>query len=77
LATGAELNRQAIRARLDLVAHEHDLPAAEISKAKSSERALVDFAYRHDLSFDWLILGDLRGRLRMAKWAAAGARAGG
>jgi hypothetical protein len=65
-------DRKAINNRLDLVAYERGLPPAEINKAKSSERALVDFAYRQNLSFDWLISGDLRGRLRMARWAHAG-----
>jgi hypothetical protein len=59
---------RAIHHRLDLIAHERGLPPAEIRKAKSSEQDLIDFAYSQNLSFDWLILGDLRGRLRMAKW---------
>jgi hypothetical protein len=66
------LDRKAIHVRVDLVAHERGLPRSEILKAKSSDDALLNFALRHDLSIDWLILGDLRGLLRMVRWSASG-----
>jgi hypothetical protein len=53
--------------RLDLIAHERGLAPSEIADARRSENSLVRFAYRYKLSFDWLILGDLRGRLSMAR----------
>lgn len=62
------MDRQAIRARVDLIAHERGLLQSEIKKAKTcGDDALLDFARCHGLSIDWLILGDLRGRLRMAR----------
>jgi hypothetical protein len=67
-APPACMSREAINARIELVAFERGLSRTEISAAKSSYRALVDFADRYDLSVDWLVCGDLGGRLRMAHW---------
>lgn len=62
------INRKALRARLDLVAAEYALPAGEVEKAKTNDDALIDLAQRHNLSLDWLVCGDLRDRLRQARW---------
>jgi hypothetical protein len=61
------LDRKAINARLDLIAYERGLAPSEVEAAKRSEEELVSFALRHGLSIDWLVEGDLRGRLRMAR----------
>jgi hypothetical protein len=61
------LDRKAINARLDLIAYERGLAPSEVEAAKRSEEELVWFALRHGLSIDWLVEGDLRGRLRMAR----------
>jgi hypothetical protein len=53
-------HKSAIAARIDLVASERGLPDSEVRAAKQRDDALIDFAYRQDLSFDWLILGDNR-----------------
>jgi hypothetical protein len=37
-----------------------------------SDDAILDFAFRHGLSVDWLVRGDLCGRLRMAKMEGRG-----
>jgi hypothetical protein len=37
------MNRKAIFARIDLVAHDRGLPRSEIKKAKSNEEAMFDF----------------------------------
>lgn len=66
------MDHKAIHARIDLVAHERSLPPAEVKKAKSSEAALLEFAGRHALSIDWLVLGDLRGLLRMRRQGVPG-----
>jgi hypothetical protein len=45
------LDRAAIFARLDLIAHERGLAPSEFADAKRSENSLVRFAYRHKLSY--------------------------
>ena len=56
----------AIRRRILWVAHERKLPPSEIERAiRGKDAYLVQFIERHNLSFDWLLLGDLKGLLRM------------
>ncbi len=63
--------RRTLLARLELIAFECRLPADEVKAARKSGKALVDFALRHNLSLDWLILGDLHGLLRQTRWRSA------
>jgi hypothetical protein len=39
---------------------------AEIPQRLSDE-AMLSFCYDHGASFDWIILGDVKGRLRQAR----------
>lgn len=59
--TGRRRRQQAINPRLGLVAFERCISAQEVAEATFSEEGLLNFACRHQLSLDWLILGDLRG----------------
>ena len=61
----SRIDREAIRARMVLLAHEHNLD--EIVPAQLSNDAILDFCFRHGVSIDWLVLGDLHGRQRMAR----------
>ena len=62
------MNPAAIRARIRLVAHERGLPPDEVKQAIGlRDRPLIEFIRRHRLSFDWVLAGDLRGRLRQAR----------
>jgi hypothetical protein len=58
--------KRAIAARIDLVAAERGLDDSEIGLVKECDDALIDFAIHHNLNLDWLIYGDLRGRVSMA-----------
>jgi hypothetical protein len=58
--------KRSIAARIDLVAAERGFDASEIEPAKKRDDELIDFAVRHSLSIDWLLYGDLRGRMNMA-----------
>jgi hypothetical protein len=63
--------RRTLLARLELIAFECSLPADEVKAARKSGKALADFALRHSLSLDWLILGSLHGLLRQVRWRSA------
>jgi hypothetical protein len=63
------IDREAIAARVRLIAHERGLPAAETLSAHKSDGGILQFCERHGVSIDWLVCGDLRGRLRMARHA--------
>lgn len=60
-------NLKAIKARIDLVAVERGIPESQVQRAKLSAVAAIDFALDNNLSIDWLLYGDLRGRLRQAQ----------
>jgi hypothetical protein len=62
--TEDDLDWWAIFDRIDLVTAERGLPSSEAQKARSSERGLHEFVLSHRLSYDWLILGDIRGLLQ-------------
>ena len=55
-----DLDWPAIQARLAIVAEEFDLPQAEFQRAMDEPdgAGLVDFAGRHNLSLDWIVIGD-------------------
>jgi hypothetical protein len=56
-----------IRQRIRLIANERNLSNDQIAKAITcKDDELLQFAKDHKLSLDWLICGDLEGRLRMA-----------
>lgn len=58
----------AIRARLTLLSIERPLISRkEIYKATKNDKALLSFAQCHNVSLDWLICGDLKGLLQMAR----------
>jgi hypothetical protein len=58
-----------MRDRIRLIAAERGLPESEIrpviSRLKHYE--VVKFVQRHRISYDWLLCGCLKGRLRMAR----------
>lgn len=59
---------RAIRARLTLLSHERPtIEIKEVRKATKNDEALLSFARRHAVRLDWLICGDLRGLLWMAR----------
>jgi hypothetical protein len=73
-AARAELNRQ-MRDRIRLLAAERGLPESEIKPVISRLRheEVMKFVRRHRVSYDWLLCGCLKGRLRMARgsrWSA-------
>ena len=56
----------ALRARIRLIAHERNLPKDEIKKVIGlKQHQLVLFVQRHQLSWEWLLEGDLRGLRKM------------
>jgi hypothetical protein len=69
-AAGAS-SKAAIRQRIALIAAERKLDPSEIKSLMKGRWLpsydLCQFAKRHRLSFDWLLGGDLKGRLRMAR----------
>jgi hypothetical protein len=56
-----------IRRRLQVIAQERRLSPSEISKAIRSDASLSAFCTAHNLSFDWVFYGDLKGLLRTAQ----------
>jgi hypothetical protein len=62
-------SKRAIRIRIKMIAHERGLSDVEVSRAMNCcTSAVVEFADKHNLSLDWLILGDLKGLLRTVRW---------
>jgi hypothetical protein len=58
----------AIRTRIRLVAHERRLAPQETKKALGLKHFdLMCFAEKYGLGYDWLLTGDLRGLLTMAR----------
>jgi hypothetical protein len=61
----------AVRRRIALIAAERKLDPSEINALMKGRWLptfdLCQFAKKHRLSFDWLLGGDLKGRLRMAQ----------
>lgn len=63
--------REATRARLRLVAYERQINPAELAPALSlRDKPLIAFIRRHGLSFDWVLLGDLKGLQRQVRQCA-------
>jgi hypothetical protein len=62
-----------IRQRIWLIANERNLSNDQIAGAITcKDNDLLQFAEDHKLSLDWLICGDLEGRLRMARGQIGG-----
>lgn len=77
-AAGARLEHDgcssadAVRRRILWLAHERNLPPCEIAKALTGKDCdVVEFIERHNLSYDWLLCGDLKGMLRQPVKSAA------
>jgi hypothetical protein len=62
--------RHQVRSRIRLLAAERDLPESEVKPVISrlADDEIIEFAQRHRVSYDWLLCGCLKGRLRMARW---------
>jgi hypothetical protein len=57
---------EAVRRRILWLAHERKLPPADIAKAMTCKlHHLADFIKRHEISYDWLLFGDLKGLQRV------------
>ena len=61
-----------VHCRFDLIAQERAIPLSEIRGACRTEGALHAFIRRHLLSYDWVLLGDVRGLHRQERWRRAG-----
>jgi hypothetical protein len=59
--SGADKN---VRRRLQVIAQERGLSVSEVSKAIRSNPSLMAFCTAHNLSFDWVFYGDLKGLFR-------------
>jgi hypothetical protein len=70
---GAE-SLPAMQRRVLALAEERKLQPADFAKLmykRVSTQAVIDFCEKHNVSCDWLLAGDLQGRLRMAQEAKA------
>ena len=56
-----------IRQRVELIARERGIGQAEIEAALRGGQRLINFASEHNLSIDWLVLGDPEGLLRQTR----------
>jgi hypothetical protein len=66
----------AVHSRMRLYLHERKATEAEIAgwlKGKLTTSRIHDFAKKYPVSYDWLLTGDLKGLLRMAKGFPHGA----
>jgi hypothetical protein len=64
----SEFSKRQTRIRISMIARERGLSDAEIAKAMDcGTAALLAFAEKHDVSLDWLVLGDLKGLLRTVR----------
>jgi hypothetical protein len=65
----------AMRRRLFALVAERNLPPAEYAKLlhkRIMTQSVMDFCKKHDVSLDWLMIGDLKGLQRMKAWKKAG-----
>jgi hypothetical protein len=62
-------SKRAMRIRISMIARERGLSDEEIAEAMNcGTEAILDFAEKHDLSLDWLCMGDHKGLLRTVRW---------
>jgi hypothetical protein len=60
--------KEQLLARLKLVATERGIPDADMKwLGRLYHEDLVVFVQKHGLSWDWVLCGDLKGRLRQAR----------
>ncbi len=71
----AASSNQAIRTRIALIgkergcsANEIRLASRDVTRSFGSDNEFLMFAERHNISTDWLLMGDLRGLWRTVKW---------
>lgn len=60
------IDRNVVLARMEVVAYCVDVPEQDLKAIAENDERLIEFAIRHGQSLDWLILGDVRGYIRMA-----------
>lgn len=60
------INRNAILARLEIVADCLDLSEQDLRAIAEDDERLIEFAIEHGQSLDWLVMGDVRNYIRMA-----------
>jgi hypothetical protein len=72
LSTDGAFSRQNIRRRLQWLAHERQIPPGELPEVKRTfTEELRDFVEKHNVSCDWLLIGDLKGLQRMVAFRGA------
>lgn len=60
------IDRNAILARLEVIADCLNLPEQDLGAIAEDDERLVEFAKEHGQSIDWLLIGDVRTYIRMA-----------
>ena len=60
------INRNEILARLEVVSDCLNLPGQDLRAIAQDDERLIEFAFKHGQSLDWLIVGDVRNYIRMA-----------
>ncbi|MFL5027870.1 MAG: hypothetical protein ACJ8CF_13860 [Microvirga sp.] len=60
------INRNAILARLEVVADCLDLSEQDLRAIAEDDERIIEFATEHGQSLDWLFMGDVRSYIRMA-----------
>ncbi|RDI50392.1 hypothetical protein [Microvirga subterranea] len=60
------IDRNAILARLEVIADCLNLPDQDLSAIAENDESLIEFAIKHGQSLDWLVMSDVRNYIRMA-----------
>jgi hypothetical protein len=60
------VDRNAVLARLEVVADCLDLPEQDLRAIAEDDERLIEFAIDHGQSLDWLVRGDIRSYTRKA-----------
>ena len=60
------INRNSILARLEVVADALSLSDSDLKGMARNDGRLIEFAAEHNISLDWLVLGDVRSYIRQA-----------
>jgi hypothetical protein len=64
--------KAAFRSRITLLAEQRQIPKSELAwLGRLKHEELVRFAERHRVDYEWMLTGDLRGLLRMARRQAS------
>lgn len=62
---------KAVHRRVLAIAEERKIPPADFAKLlykRISTFAVMQFCTKHEISYDWLLCGDLKGLARMEQW---------